>query len=308
MRNKYGLHESLKNRSVISMRDFFKDEILEILDQAKEMKASTPTDILKGKIMASCFFEPSTRTRLSFEAAMKKLGGNVIGFAEGLTSSISKKETLNDTIKVIGEYADLIVIRHPLDGAARLAAEATKCPIVNAGDGSNQHPTQTLLDLFTIRECQGNLEGIHIAFTGDLKYGRTVHSLVQAASHFNMRMYFISPKGLGLPKQLCEELKRRSILFSFHCSLKEVMPKLDIVYMTRIQEERMADSSSFSVKDYIMNTSMLNNVKETMKILHPLPRVNEIEPAVDSTPYAHYFAQPLNGVFLRQALLKNILE
>jgi aspartate carbamoyltransferase catalytic subunit len=253
MKSKSHILNSFKNRNIISMRDFSKEEILQILDRTKEIKASPPKDTLKGKIMASCFFEPSTRTRLSFESAMKKLGGDVIGFAEGRSSSTSKKETLHDTLRVIGEYADLIVIRHPLDGAARLAVEATQRPVINAGDGSNQHPTQTLLDLFTIQECQGRLEDLHIAFAGDLKYGRTVHSLVQAASHFNMRMYFIAPNGLELPKQMCEELKRRSILFSFHPSLQEIMPKLDIVYMTRIQEERMPNDWSFSNKSYIMN-------------------------------------------------------
>jgi len=307
MSPKIHIHDAFKNRSVISMRDFSKDEILEILRLAKEMKASPPGETLKGKILASCFFEPSTRTRLSFEAAMKRLGGNVIGFAEGSSSSMSKKETLHDTLKVIGEYADLIVIRHPVDGAARLAAEATQRPVINAGDGSNQHPTQTLLDLFTIQECQGRLDGLHVAFAGDLKYGRAIRSLAQAASHFNMRMYFIAPNGLELPQQMCEELKRRSILFSFHQTLQEVMPKLDIVYMTRIQEERMPNAWTFCNKDYILNASMLKGVKPTMKILHPLPRVNEIEPSVDSTPHAHYFEQTRNGVFLRQALLNIIL-
>jgi aspartate carbamoyltransferase catalytic subunit len=295
-------------RSVISMRDFSKEDILMILDHAKEMKGSPPDDMMRGKLMASCFFEPSTRTRLSFEAAMKRLGGSVIGFAEARTSSASKKESLHDSIKVIGEYADVIVIRHPLDGAAQYAAEATKRPVINAGDGSNQHPTQTLLDLFTIRECQNRLEGLHIAFAGDLKFGRTVHSLVQAAAHFNMRMYFIAPSGLEIPKQLCDTLKRRSVLFSFHHSLQEIMPKLDIVYMTRIQEERIVNGASYSKDSYTMKASMLDGVKPTMKIMHPLPRVNEIDLKVDDTPYAHYFEQSQNGVNVRQALLSLILK
>lgn len=294
----------LPKSNIISMRDFTKSDIEMILDLAEEFKNKGPTHCLDGKLMASCFFEPSTRTRLSFETAMKRLGGDVIGFTEIKTSSIAKKETLQDTIRVIGDYADLIVIRHPMEGAARFASEVTHVPVINAGDGANQHPTQTLVDLFTMRESQGKLENLHLAFVGDLKYGRTVHSLVQAAVHFNMRLYFVPQTGLELPKQLFDDLKRHSILFSFHQSLSEIMPKLDVIYMTRVQEERIGSASS---AEHVLTASQLHNAKPTMKILHPLPRVNEIALNVDETPHAHYFEQSQNGVFLRQALLSHLL-
>jgi aspartate carbamoyltransferase catalytic subunit len=294
----------LTKSDIISMRDLSKDEIDKFLDLAEQIKRSGPSRRFQGKLMASCFFEPSTRTRLSFEAAMKRLGGNVIGFSEIKATSIAKKETLHDTIRVIGDYADLIVIRHPLEGAARFASEATHIPVINAGDGANQHPTQTLVDLFTIRESQGRLNDLHLAFVGDLKYGRTVHSLVQAAVHYNMRLYFVAQTGLGLSKELLDELKRHSVLFSFHQTITEILPKLDIIYMTRIQEERMGYAST---PEHILSTKQLIYAKPTMKILHPLPRVNEIPMEVDDTPHAHYFDQSQNGVFLRQALLTHLL-
>lgn len=294
----------LSKSSVISMRDLTKHDIDMILDLANEFKYQGPNRCLEGKLMASCFFEPSTRTRLSFESAMKRLGGNVIGFSEVKTSSIAKKETLHDTIRVIGDYADLIVIRHPMEGAARFASEATHIPIINAGDGSNQHPTQTLVDLFTMRETQGGLQDLHLAFVGDLKYGRTVHSLVQAALHYNMRLYFVAQDGLELPGQLLDDLKRHSILFSFHHSISEIISKIDIIYMTRVQEERIGAAS---IAEHILTAGHLQHAKPTMKVLHPLPRVNEIALNVDETPHAHYFEQSQNGVFLRQALLSHLL-
>lgn len=294
----------LSKSSVISMRDLIKDDIDMILDLANEFKHQRPNRSLGGKLMASCFFEPSTRTRLSFESAMKRLGGDVIGFSEVKTSSIAKKETLHDTIRVIGDYADLIVIRHPMEGAARFAAEATHIPIINAGDGSNQHPTQTLVDLYTMRETQGRLQDLHLAFVGDLKYGRTVHSLVQAALHYNMRLYFVAQNGLDLPVQLLDDLKKQSILFSFHRSISEIISKIDIIYMTRVQEERIGAAS---MAEHILTAELLQNAKPTMKVLHPLPRVNEIALNVDETPHAHYFEQSQNGVFLRQALLSHLL-
>jgi aspartate carbamoyltransferase catalytic subunit len=299
----------LQNSDVISMRDFSRDEILGILDATQKMKQFPNSMLLQGKILASCFFEPSTRTRLSFEAAMQRLGGNVIGFAEAKSTSATKRESLHDTIKVVGQYSDVIVVRHPLDGAARLAAESTDKPVINAGDGSNQHPTQTLLDLFSIRECQNRLDGLHLAFVGDLKYGRAVHSLVQACSLFNARMYFVAHPGFDLPKPMYDELKKRSIMFSLHPSLKDIMPKLDIVYLTRIQEERMAPEIYQDAKEgYSFNSSTLDDAKPTMRILHPLPRVNEqLDPQIDDTPHAYYFEQSQNGLFLRQALLSIIL-
>lgn len=239
---------------------------------------------------------------------MKRLGGDVIGFAEPKSTSTAKKETLYDTIKVIGQYADVIVLRHPLDGAARFAAEATDKPVINAGDGSNQHPTQTLLDLFSIRECQKRLEGIHIAFSGDLKNARTVHSLVQACSLFNMRMYFCAYPGLDLPKHMYDELKKRSILFSLHNSLTDIIPKLDILYLTRVQEERMGHVPEHSGhREYTVTSTMLSHAKPSLRILHPLPRVKELDPQIDQMPFAYYFDQSQNGVYLRQALLSAIL-
>lgn len=299
---------TFRNRSVISMRDFSVADILTILDFTKVIEENPSAYSLKGKLMASCFFEPSTRTRLSFEAAMKKPGGDVIGFSDAQSTSTTKKETLHDTIKVIGHYADVIVIRHPLDGAAAHASASTDKPVINAGDGSNQHPTQTLLDLYAIRESQGRLNNLHIAFTGDLKHARTIHSLVQAASYFNMRMYFVAPAGLELPRQIADDLKRRSILFSFHPHLIDIMPKLDILYMTRVQEERMATTFLHShLSDHILTSAMLDHAKPTMKVLHPLPRVREIAPDVDNTPHAYYFEQARYGLFIRQALLTLIL-
>lgn len=236
---------------------------------------------------------------------MKRLGGDAIGFAEARISSVSKKETLHDTIKVIGEYVDVIVIRHPLEGAARFAAEVSEKPVINAGDGSNQHPTQTLVDLMSMLETQGKIEKLHVAFVGDLKYGRTVHSLVQAASLFQMRLYFIAHEGLEMPKDILDDLKRSGVMFSFHPALQEIMPRLDIIYMTRVQEERM---TSPVVETHRLDAAVLNQAKPTLKVLHPLPRVREIAPEVDTTPYAYYFQQSQNGVFLRQALLKTLLE
>jgi aspartate carbamoyltransferase catalytic subunit len=308
MEPKKNLKSLLGMRDVISIKDFSKNEILTILDMTHEMKTqAVDNGALQGKILATCFFEASTRTRFSFEAAMKQLGGGVIGFADGSHSSIAKKETLFDTIKVMGGYADIIVMRHPLEGAARLAAEATNAPIINAGDGANQHPTQTLLDLYTIRETQQKLHELHIAFIGDLKYGRAVNSLITAASIFDMRMYFIIQPGLEVSNQTCDELKRNGILFSFHHSLSEVIHKLDILYMTRLQEERFNEELNPRKFTFTLNKEMLKHVKPNLKILHPLPRVHEIDRSVDQTAYAHYFPQAQNGLYLRKALLKSII-
>ena len=208
---------------------------------------------------------------------------------------------------MIGQFADLIVLRHPLDGSVRYASEATDKPIINAGDGANQHPTQTMLDLFTMKECCNRLEDLHIAFVGDLKYGRTVHSLVQAASLFNMRMYFIALEGLELPKQMGEELKQKGILFSFHLSLHDIIPKLDIIYMTRVQEERMHGTGTSLKNYYKLKKTSLEGAKPSLKIFHPLPRVHEIDRTLDETPYAHYFKQAHNGIYLRQPYVSAIL-
>lgn len=299
---------SFKTHGLISIQDISRDEILFILKLAEKMKSHPAPSLLRGALMASCFYEPSTRTRLSFEAAMHRLGGNVIGFSDASITSTTKGESLHDTIKVIGSYADVIVLRHPSDGAARMASMVTDTPIINAGDGTNQHPTQTLLDLFTIKECQGKLKGLNIVFAGDLKNGRTVHSLALACALFDMRLYFVSPESLTLPEEICLSLRKQGIKFSFHPSLEEVAPKADILYMTRIQKERFDATTYFHHKGvYIVKESLLKNVKKNLKILHPLPRVDEIDTAVDKTPFAYYFAQAQNAVYVRQAILALVL-
>lgn len=299
----------MKNKNLISADELSLKEINLILDTAKFMKNDNEP-ILKGKIMAALFFEPSTRTRLSFESAMLRLGGNVLGFSDPKVSSFTKGETLWDTIKMVHSYADIIVIRHFMDGAARLATEASNIPIINAGDGANQHPTQTLLDLFTIKESQGKLTNLNIGMCGDLKYGRTVHSLAKILTKFNPRIYFISPKDLKIPGYIRHELKEKKIEFSEHESISEVLPKLDVLYATRIQKERFPDAAEYEkVKNaYVIEKAMLKDVKDNLKILHPLPRVNEIKKDVDDTKYAYYFEQAANALPVRKAILRLILK
>ncbi len=251
----------LIKKNIISIRDLSLSEVNVILNLAKKIKKKLPKKYLIEKIIAHCFFEPSTRTRLSFEAATLQLGGQVIGFSNSESISIRKGEDLHDTIKTISCYADLIIIRHPLAGAARLASEISDKPIINAGDGANQHPTQALVDLFTLQEAQGNLEGLSIALVGDLKYGRTVHSLVQLCALFNMRLFLVSPALLNLPKTLCDELKHKGIRFSFHTNLDEVISKVDVLYMTRLQQERFASSEhQLSKNQYILTYDKLKKV------------------------------------------------
>lgn len=294
----------MKRKSLISILDLSCEEILDLLKKAAALKKKAPGELLKGKILASCFFEPSTRTRLSFEAAMLRLGGQVIGFAEGTSSSSQKGESLQDAMKVIGSYADVMVVRHPLEGSARVAAEATKTPVINAGDGSNQHPSQTLLDLFAIQQSQGTLEKIHLACVGDLRFGRTVHSLCQACAYFDMRLYFVSPEQLTLPDEIVLYLKKQGVRFSFHRTIEEVIEKVDILYMTRLQKERFDALAYQKVKDfYVLKEEMLQRAKKNLKILHPLPRVGEIEPAIDKSPHAYYFQQAQDGLYVRMALL-----
>jgi aspartate carbamoyltransferase catalytic subunit len=296
-------------KDLISIKELNREEIESLLRRALEMKQKPPGPILQGHVMASCFFEPSTRTRLSFEAAMKRLGGEVIGFADSSSTAAKKGESLYDSMKIIGLYSDVLVIRHPLEGSARQAAEATAKPVINAGDGANEHPTQTLLDLFTIQECQGKLDGLHIAFVGDLLYGRTVHSLAYALKQFDARLYFVSPPSLSMPDAVCDELKKAGVPFSFHSSIEEVVGKCDILYMTRVQKERFPNVEEYNrVKDrYILTAAALENAKKGLKILHPLPRVNEIAPEVDDTGHAYYFPQAENGLYVRQALLCKLL-
>lgn len=296
------------NKDIISIRDLSLTEINLILKLAKKFKKNLPKKYLLNKIIAHCFFEPSTRTRLSFETATLRLGGQVIGFSNSENISTKKGEDLSDTIKTISCYADLIVIRSPREGAARLAAEVSDKPIINAGDGANQHPTQALADLLTIQETQGNLEGLSIALVGDLKYGRAVHSLLQVCALFNMRLFLVSPSLLALPEALCDELKHQGIRFSFHSNLDEVISRVDILYMTRLQQERFTKSEhELPEEQYVLTPDKLKKVKTNLKILHPLPRAGEIDKAIDKLPYAFYFNQVANAIYIRQAILALLL-
>ncbi|PIS42948.1 MAG: aspartate carbamoyltransferase [Candidatus Kerfeldbacteria bacterium CG08_land_8_20_14_0_20_40_16] len=300
---------NFKNRDIISIKDFSKEEILHVLNTAKRFKEKTHPNLLKGKILASLFFEPSTRTRFSFESAMERLGGSVITLAEAKVSSSAKGESLSDSIRIVEKYCDAIVMRHSLEGSARLAAEVSNNPVINGGDGANQHPTQTFLDLFSILETQKKLNCLNIALVGDLKYGRTVHSLAYALSLFGCRLYLVSPKSLCMPDYVLTELKANKTHYSEHLRPERIMNKIDVFYATRIQKERFADAIEYEkVKDvYIINKSLLVNVKKNFRILHPLPRVNEINYEVDETPYAYYFQQASNGLWVRQALLALVL-
>lgn len=299
----------MKNRNLISINDYSKEEQLKILDIAEDFEKNPRQKILENHVIATLFFEPSTRTRLSFESAISQLGGRFIGFTDSSSSSVSKGETLMDTIKTVANYSDLIVMRHPLDGSARWASEVSDVPIINAGDGANQHPTQCLLDMYSIRKTQGTLENIHIAFVGDLKYGRTVHSLVIALTQFNATFHLVSPEELKLPSVIKKYIKDANLEYHQYTEIEDIMDKVDILYMTRIQRERFADPMEYErVKNsYILKNEMLENSKPNMRILHPLPRVNEIEEAVDQNPKAYYFQQALNGVYVREALLASIL-
>lgn len=300
---------TMHQRDILSIKDLSLEDIHLILKTADKLKHRPVSNLIQGKLVAQCFFEPSTRTRLSFESATLRLGGQVLGFSSDENLSIKKGETLHDTITVVSDYADLIVIRHTREGAARLAAEVSNKPVINAGDGANQHPTQALVDLFTINECQKRLDGLSIALVGDLKYGRTIHSFAEICMLFDVRLYLVSPEVLTLPEPICDILKKQGIRFSFHHSIEEVIPKIDILYMTRIQQERFSQAEYQLVKDhYILTPEHLQNAKPNLKVLHPLPRLNEIATGVDSTPYAHYFNQAANAVFVRQALLALLLN
>lgn len=278
-----------------------RQDILEVLQQAQEMKTNCLDALLKNKVMAGCFFEPSTRTRLSFESAMKRLGGEVIGFTNPEETSTKKGESLEDTIKVISLYSDIIILRHPAEGAAARAAAVSSVPVINAGDGAHEHPTQTLTDLFSIHACQNRLDQLNIAFMGDLLYSRTVHSLALAMNHFKNRLYFISPPSLSLPDWVSRQLNSP---FSRHGTLEEVIDQIDILYVTRMQKERhlTSDPSTWSV-----SVEALEKGRSHLKVLHPLPRQQEITPALDATPYAYYFNQAKNGLYVRQALLARCL-
>jgi aspartate carbamoyltransferase catalytic subunit len=299
----------MKNKNLVSITDFTKDDYMRILELAAEFEKEPRQDILSGYVIATLFFEPSTRTRLSFETAINGLRGRVIGFSDSGATSASKGETLHDTIKMVSNYADLIVMRHPLEGSARLASEVSSVPVVNAGDGANQHPTQTLLDMYSIFKTQGTLENLKIFMVGDLKYGRTVHSLLQAMSKFNTTFYFISPDELKMPDTYKLHLDKIGLDYYEGTNLTEFLSEADIIYMTRVQQERFTDPIEYErVKNaYILRRSMLEGCKESMKVLHPLPRVNEIHTDVDASPHDYYFDQARNGVFVRMAILTSIL-
>lgn len=299
----------MKNRSLVSIDDLTTEEILEIIDLAGEFEKDPTQSLLSGKVIATLFFEPSTRTRLSFESAINRLGGKIVGFSDSTSSSVSKGETLHDTIRMVSNYSDLIVMRHPVEGSARFASEISSVPVINAGDGANQHPTQTLLDMFSIRKTQGTLENLNIFMVGDLKYGRTVHSLMMAMSRWNTTFNFISPEELKMPDEFKLYLDNLGLRYYEHSDFTEIISKADIIYMTRVQKERFSDPIEYEkVKNvYVLKNAMLKNTKPNMRILHPLPRVNEIHTDVDSNPKAYYFDQALNGVFTRQAILCKLL-
>jgi len=299
----------MKNRSLVSIDDLSTEEINRILMLAGEFEKNPVQNLLPGKVIATLFFEPSTRTRLSFESAVNKLGGRIIGFTDSSTSSVTKGETLNDTIKMVSSYADLIVMRHPIEGSARYASEVSAVPIINAGDGANQHPTQTLLDMYSILKTQGTLDNLNICMVGDLKYGRTVHSLLMAMSRWNTTFNFVAPEELKMPDEYKLYLNNLGLKYNETAELSDVINNADIVYMTRVQKERFSDPIEYEkVKNaYVLHSNMLSRVKPGMKILHPLPRVNEINMDVDPTPNAYYFTQAMNGVYTRQAIICTLL-
>lgn len=300
----------MNSRSFVAIDDIDKQEMLDLLDRAKYFEAHPNSKILDGRVVATLFFEPSTRTRLSFETAVNRLGGRVIGFSDAATSSTSKGETLKDTIKMVSNYADIIVMRHFLEGAARYATEVTDVPIVNAGDGANQHPSQTMLDLYSILKTQGRLDSLVITMVGDLKYGRTVHSLVMALRYFKPIFNFVSSRELRMPEEYLNICRREGIEFHEYTDFSpEVINSSDILYMTRVQRERFSDVMEYEkVKNlYTLRNAMLADAKPNLRILHPLPRVNEIDRDVDDNEKAYYFEQARNGVYARQAILTRAL-
>jgi len=297
-------------KSLVSITDLDKREILRIMELAAEFERDPGQRLLEGRIVASLFFEPSTRTRLSFESAANRLGAKVIGFSDADNTSVSKGETFHDTIMTIANYCDMIVMRHGLEGAPRYASEISRVPVVNAGDGTNQHPSQTLLDLYSIQKTQGRLDDINIMMIGDMKYGRTVHSLLQALSHFNARFTFVAPPELELPSEYKLFLQEKGLNYVEKRQIDESIREADIVYMTRVQRERFSDPLEYErVKNvYVLRESTIEGTKPGMRILHPLPRVNEIDRRVDASPKAYYFRQTENGVYTRMAIMSYLLD
>ena len=296
----------MKTKSLVSISDLSKDEIVALLKRAAEFEQNPNQKILDGKVVATLFFEPSTRTRLSFETAVNRLGGRVIGFQDPNTSSQSKGETLKDTIMMVSNYADLIVMRHYLEGAARYASEVSPVPIINAGDGANQHPSQTMLDLYSILKTQGTLEGLTVTMVGDLKYGRTVHSLIEALWYWHPRFNFVACDELQMPQQYLEFCKEHDISFTVTTEFSpEVINETDILYMTRVQRERFTDLMEYERTKslYTLHNSMLADSKPNLRVLHPLPRITEISQDVDDNPKAYFFQQAKNGLYARQAII-----
>ncbi len=296
----------MNTKSLVSISDLSREEILSLLDTARKFEEKPNRRLLEGKVVATLFFEPSTRTRLSFETAVNRLGGRVIGFSDASNTSTSKGETLKDTIKMVSNYADLIVMRHFLEGAALYATEVSDVPIINAGDGAHQHPSQTMLDLYSIYKTQGTLENLTITLVGDLKYGRTVHSVIMAMKYFNPTFRFVACKELDIPEEYKAFCRENGIRYTEHTDFSpEVINTSDIIYMTRVQRERFADIMEYErVKDlYNLNNAMLADARDNLRILHPLPRVNEIAQDVDDNPKAYYFEQARNGLYARQAII-----
>ncbi len=299
-----------KGRDIISIKDFTREETDYIIEMASAMEpvAKSGSDMLRGKMLATLFFEPSTRTRLSFESAMYKLGGSAIGFAEAEVASVKKGENLADTVRVVEKYADVIALRHPLEGAARLAAEFAEVPIINAGSGAEEHPTQALLDLYTIWRELGKIDELHIALVGDLRYGRTVHSLAYALSLYDVTLHLVSPESLRMRREVLDTIKDR-IKVVEKSTIEEILPRLDVLYITRIQKERFPDAAEYAkVKgSYKVDLKLLEKARNDMIILHPLPRIDEIAAEVDTTSHARYFQQVWNGIVTRMTLLALIL-
>ena len=302
----------IKSRCIVSIDDVSDSEMNEIFDLTDRMNESLesgkPITTMKGKILATLFFEPSTRTRLSFESAMQRLGGSTLGFSDVKSSSVSKGETLADTVRMAESYSDIIVIRHPLEGSARLASRFTAKPVINAGDGSGQHPTQTLLDLYTMKKEFGKIDGLKIALIGDLKYGRTVHSLLLALSRFKVQVTLVSPPSLRIPQHIISKVKD-IIKIEETDVISHVLPEADVFYATRIQKERFTDQNEYQslIGSYSIDSELVSQMKETAIIMHPLPRVDEINPSVDALPQARYFKQAYYGVPLRMALITLLL-
>lgn len=303
-------HLGMKKHDYITIADLSREEIMYLISMAEEFEKHPNRELLKGKVVATLFFEPSTRTRLSFETAANRLGARVIGFSDAKVTSTTKGETLKDTLLMVSNYADIIAMRHHIEGAAVYAAEVAPVPIINAGDGAHEHPSQCLLDLYSIYKTQGTLENLNIYLVGDLKYGRTVHSLITAMRHFNPTFHFVAPDELRMPREYKLYCREHGIKYKEHTDFNEdVIADADIIYMTRVQKERFSDLMEYErVKNvFILNRAMLGKSKDNMKILHPLPRVNEIAYDVDSDPHAYYIQQAQNGLYAREAIFCHCL-